>query len=214
MIAPHLIAVTGLVGVGKTTLAENLASSLNARLIREEYDRNPYLSRQLAGDKDAGLLSELFFLFSRARQLDRGQFSQGFNKKVLITDYLFEKNRLFAEINLSPQDLEIFGRIEQAIKPYLIPADIVIYMQDSVEHCLERIRKRGRPAEANINEKWLGIYHDHYEKLMNSWSRCPVLRLNVANYDVRSLDNCQEIVEKLAKFGHFKAFSEKVLPMS
>ncbi len=203
MITPRLIAVTGLVGVGKTTLAENLARLLEGTLIREEYDRNPFLARQLAGDAAAGLLSELFFLFSRARQLDRGRFSQGLDKKVLITDYLFEKNRLFAEINLSLQDLAVFGRIEQAIKPYIIPADIVIYMQDSVEHCLERIRQRGRPAEANIDEKWLEKYHTRYEKLMNSWSSCPVLRLNVANFDVRSFENCREIVEKLEKLGRF-----------
>lgn len=209
MITPRLIAVTGLVGVGKTTLAENLARLLNARLILEEYDKNPYLARQLAGDADAGLLSELFFLFSRARQLDRAQFTQANSPSILIADYLFEKNRLFAQINLSKEDMKVFGRIEQSIKAHVIPANMVIYMQDNIENCLERIRKRGRPAEAKIDLNWLKTYRDHYEKLMNAWSICPVLRLNIANCDVRSLENCREIVEKIEKLGRFEAFLSK-----
>ena len=93
----RLIAVAGIVGVGKTTLAEGLGEVLGNRVIYEEYDKNPFLAAEFGGRKEAGLPSELFFLLSRARQLHRQAIGAS---ETVVSDYVFDKNRVYAEMNL------------------------------------------------------------------------------------------------------------------
>jgi deoxyguanosine kinase len=189
---PHLIAVAGVVGVGKTTLAESLAEALSARLIREEYDRNPFLSGQWAGDDGSALPSELFFLFSRARQLHKSRFSDG---EISVCDYLFQKNRVFPQMNLDSLQFETYLHHERALEPDVISPTTVIYLHDKIENCLDRIARRGRPFEKAITSDWLKKLRRGYDDLLGNWNHCRVIRLDCGCHDVRR----GEVVEALAR---------------
>lgn len=191
MIQRGLIAIAGNVGVGKTTLAENLASELGAGLIREEYDQNPFLADQVSGKTEVSLSSELFFLFSRVRQLRKDRIE---TIGAVVCDYTFDKNRIFARLNLGAKDYESYCRLEQTVEPYIAPPNVVIYLQGDIETCLERIARRGRSFETGFTAETLRRLHDAYEQLFSDWGHCPVVRLDAGSYDFRRRSDVQEIL--------------------
>jgi len=177
-----LICVAGVIGVGKTTLARRLAAELGARLIDEEYDRNPFLAAMLTGDRTAALPCELDFLLSRARQLHRGALA---GVATAVCDYVFEKNRLFARRNLTAEQFAAFELVERAILPQVTPPSRVIYLRDAPEDCRARIVRRGRPYEQQITPAFLVRMQAEYDELFDRWDRCPVLRVDGGRHDVR-----------------------------
>ena len=191
-----LIAVAGIVGVGKTTLAEGLGEVLGNRVIYEEYDKNPFLAAEFGGRKEAGLPSELFFLLSRARQLHRQAIGAS---ETVVSDYVFDKNRVYAEMNLEAEELGIYLEVERRIESYLKEPDVVIYLYDSVANCLGRIERRGREFERGITAGWLKRLHEAYEALFAGWERCPVVRVDCGVEDVREEGTVRRIVEEIAK---------------
>ena len=188
------IAIAGIVGVGKTTLARQLSNMLSLRLICEEYDLNPFLARQLAGDHDSALASELFFLLSRSRQLACESIAA---EPPAVCDYIFQKNQIFAKIALDEHQMAIFAEIERIVAANIAAPAIVIYLRDSVENCHKRIMKRGRPFETNITAAWLGRLARRYEQLFDSWNTCPVLTIDCSEYDVRKRRDARWIAEQL-----------------
>ena len=189
-----LIAVAGIVGVGKSTLAAGLGEVLGGRVIYEEYDKNPFLAAEFGGRKEAGLPSELFFLLSRARQLHRQAFVAG---ETVVSDYVFEKNRIYAALNLSEEDFGIYREVERRIEGYLQGAEVVVYLYDTLGNCLERIGRRGREFERGITAGWLGRLHDAYEELFGGWDRCPVVRVDCGAEDVREIETVRRIGEEI-----------------
>ena len=188
------IAVAGMIGVGKTTLAENLAKALKAPLIREEYGQNPFLSQQLAGDHDAALLSELFFLLSRARQLDQNALRHTPN---VVADYLFNKNRLFAEMFLENQQLQIFQQVEKIVLDRIATPNLLIYLHDTPKNCLSRITQRGRDFEKTISAHWLTQLGHAYDALIDNWTHCPVIKLDCAQHDFRQPETVKTLLKRL-----------------
>ncbi|KPK74756.1 MAG: hypothetical protein AMJ79_13230 [Phycisphaerae bacterium SM23_30] len=189
-----LIAVAGIVGVGKTTLAEGLADILPGRVILEEYERNPFLAAEFAGQKGAALPSELFFLLSRARQLHKRSLAED---ETVICDYLFDKNRLYARMNLDDDQLDVYRAVEKDIEPHLAAPDMVIYLQDSIENCLDRIVRRGRAYERTITGAWLRRLQAAYEELLQNWRRCPLLRIDCGRRDLRQKETVRRIARQL-----------------
>lgn len=190
----RFISIAGIVGVGKTTLAENLASELTAELILEEYDKNPFLADQVEGKSEAALPSELFFLFSRARQLRRDHTDKF---PILVCDYVFQKNRLFAEMNLNAQEYDTYRRLEHSVEPYIALPDVVIYLIGDIEICLERIVRRGRPFERAFSVEFLQQLHEVYERLFHDWRPCPVVRIDADQYDFRRQEDVRQILSRL-----------------
>lgn len=190
----NLIAIAGIIGVGKTTLARQLSNIFSRRLICEEYDTNPFLARQLAGDRDAALASELFFLLSRARQLDRPSSAA---QSPAVADYVFHKNRIFAELSLDQRQMGIFDEIEAIVAAGIAAPDIVIFLRDSVDNCHQRIIKRARPFEATITAPWLDHLARKYDQLFNTWDLCPVLTVDCREYDLRKRRDARWIAEQL-----------------
>ncbi|OQA02329.1 MAG: Deoxyguanosine kinase [Planctomycetes bacterium ADurb.Bin412] len=191
-----LVAVSGIIGVGKTTLAGHLSRILNAPLICEEYGRNPFLPRQLAGDREAALASEVFFLMSRASQLARDTIHAS---PTVVCDYLFNKNRIFARMNLNEYQMSIYDELERQVEALIARPDLVVYLYDTTENCLQRIHQRGRDFERSITKPWLDRLQGAYEDLFRNWSSCPVLRIDCRNYDVRNESDVRNLLGQMIR---------------
>ena len=171
----QLISIAGLIGVGKTTLAGNLAGLLDAEAIFEEYDTNPYLPQVYAGRRDKALECELYFLSSSAQQLNRDRLSPG---GIYITDYIFDKARIYARCWLNPEQLAEYEKIYSGQSQYLALPALVLYLYDSPQNCLDRIHRRQRPYEQNITLDFLAGLEGQYRQLMDGWKQCPVIRIS------------------------------------
>jgi len=169
---PQLVCVAGVIGVGKTTLARELSESLGCKLVLEAYDTNPFMPAVYAGKKELALDSQLYFLTSRIEQLNKGSLSPG---KVVISDYIFEKENIYAKRLLDTEQQALYRRFSRHLAGGIEKAVLVIHLQDSPESCLERIHKRNRPYEQKIELQFLRDLDSDYEKLFTNWSTCPVI---------------------------------------
>ena len=176
-VASQLVSIAGLIGVGKTTLMKRLAGVLDAQMVAEPYDSNPFLPKVYAGESAFALDSQLYFLVHRAEQLHAENLaSQG----VSLTDYVFEKELIYARRWLEPDQLDLYERIYAPFALQTAKPVLVIYLQDEPARCLERIHQRNRPYEQQITREFLEELHADYERLFADWTRCPVLRLPAA----------------------------------
>ena len=184
---PRFIAVEGPIGVGKTSLAIKLADSLSADTVLEEVFENPFLKRFYQDGQSAALPAQMFFLFARARQVEGMRQSDLF-ASVRISDYLFAKDRLFAELNLSPEELALYDQVEESLKIDAPVPDLVIYLQASVDSLLDRIAKRGIGFERAINRRYLERLTDAYARYFHAYDDGPLLIVNASQIDPISSD--------------------------
>ncbi len=191
---PFYVAVAGLIGIGKSTLARGLADLFDGHLILEEYDKNPFLADQYAQKGDAALASQLFFLMSRLKQLDLDELI-GYD--ICVSDYIFQKDRLFAQINLNEPQLQLYDNISHRQQSSMIQPSVVVYLQDSLEHCLEHISSRGRDYEQVITAEWLEQFDLAYNEMFKDWSICPVIELDCRELDLRERDTHMFILKKI-----------------
>ncbi len=178
--APQLVSIAGLIGVGKTTLATRLSKQLNAELLLEPYDTNPFLPQVYAGRKDLALHSQLYFLLNRAEQLNPADFSAS---RLVFTDYIFEKDRIYARQLLSPDQLSIYENLYPACAQSVTKPVLVIYLTDMCENCLDRIHRRNRPYEQGIDVRFLSQLDTAHEQLFAQWTACPVIRISKCDFD-------------------------------
>ena len=203
---PGLIAIAGIIGVGKTTLARSLTRVLPARLVLEEYDKNPFLASEFTGDTEAALPCELFFLLSRLRQLQINALGAD---EMVVCDYIFEKNRIFARCHLTDEQFDIFDQVENSIRKLITPARLVIHLHDSVANCLERIAHRDREYERAITPDYLQQLSSAYEELLCAWDHCPVIRLDCSKYDLRQPEVAKHIANMILTTGGWQRLSER-----
>jgi len=173
----QLISIGGLIGVGKSTLAERLAPALGGRLIREEYDKNPFLEKVYSGQTNLALDSELFFLNSSVTQLQRdGNPCEG----LAVSDYVFFKSLIYARQWLDEESLARYRRIYDSVIQQVQQPVLVLYLQDTAADCLARIRRRRRPFEQGIKLDFLESQQRMYEEILAGWTICPVIRLDAS----------------------------------
>ncbi len=185
--APRFIAVEGPIGVGKTSLAKKLADSLSADTVLEEVFENPFLERFYKDGRSAALPAQMFFLFARARQIEGLRQSDLF-ATVRVSDYLFAKDRLFAELNLSPDELALYNQVEESLRVDPPVPDLVIYLQASVDSLLDRIARRGIGFERAINRQYLERLTDAYARYFHAYDDGPLLIVNASQIDPISSD--------------------------
>jgi len=151
---PDYIVIEGPIGVGKTTLARRLADSFGTELLLEGPDENPFLPRFYEDPAGTALPTQLFFLFQRARQVQSLRQGDMF-RPVRIADFLIEKDRLFAELNLGEDELDLYHQVYEQLTLDAPAPDLVIYLQAPVDALMARIRRRGVDYEQGIDEGYL-----------------------------------------------------------
>lgn len=183
------IAVEGPIGVGKTALAELLARRLQARLVREAIEENPFLEKFYRDSRSYAFQTQLFFLLTRHRQLrELSQAELVLVEGALVpggvmSDYLFDKDRIFATLNLTEHELALYYRIYDLLKGDIPKPDLVVYLQAQVEVLLARIRQRGRPFEANIDPEYVKSLANLYNSFFLHYEDAPVLIVNTDRLD-------------------------------
>ncbi|MDP4199202.1 MAG: deoxynucleoside kinase [Bacteroidota bacterium] len=152
--APRYIAVEGAIGAGKTTLAKAIAARIDAQPVLERFEENPFLSNFYEDPKRLAFQTQIFFLLSRYRQ-QRELLQPDLFVERWTSDYIFAKDRIFASINLSDDELKLYEEIEQTLNREIPLPDVVIYLQAGVPSLLENIQKRGRDFEKQISREYL-----------------------------------------------------------
>ena len=190
---PRYIAVEGPIGVGKTSLAKKLATSLQADLILEEVNENPFLERFYREGRSAALPAQMFFLFARARQMETLRQADLF-ANVRVSDYLYSKDRLFADLNLSRDELELYDQVVATLNVDPPAPDLVIYLQASVDSLLERIARRGVAYERAIDRAYLERLANAYSRFFHTYDDGPLLIVNASQIDPISNDEEYEML--------------------
>jgi deoxyadenosine/deoxycytidine kinase len=178
----RFIVVEGAIGVGKTSLAKRLASSLSADLVLEEVAENPFLRRFYEDGRSAALPAQMFFLFARARQTEDLRQSDLF-ANIRIADYLFAKDELFAELTLDPAELKLYQQVVASLSVDAPVPDLVIYLQASVDVLMERIARRGIQYERAIDRHYLERLTDAYARYFHAYNEGPLLIVNASEID-------------------------------
>ena len=199
---PRFIAVEGPIGAGKSTLARILADSFKARLVEERPEDNPFLGPFYRDPSRHALSVQLYYLLQRfAQQSDLAQ-GDLFNQGGVVADYLFAKDRLFAALNLSPDELSLYDRIYQALAPRAVTPDLVIYLQARTDVLLERVARRGRREEAPIEPDYIRRVAEAYAEFFFNYNDSPLLIVNASDIDVVSnLDDRQALIDVIRRAG-------------
>lgn len=157
------IAIEGVIGVGKTTLARLLQPAFNAALLLEVFEENPFLSDFYADRERYAFQTQIFFLLSRYHQQRKGVSELLAKNQNLIADYTFEKDVLFAQINLRGDELETYYRVHAALAEKIVPPDLIVYLRASTDTLLQRIALRDRPYERNMEREYIEQLNAAYE---------------------------------------------------
>ena len=205
------IVVEGPIGVGKTSLAKRLAERLGSRALLEQPEQNPFLARFYQDMPRYALPTQLFFLFQRINQLSELAQPDLF-ERVTVSDFLIEKDPLFARLTLSSEELHLYQRIFDTLKPQAPSPDLVVYLQAQPQTLYERVRRRGLGYERPISEDYLALLADSYNRFFYHYSGSPVLmvnseRLNFVKHE-RDLDLLLERMEGMRGSREFFNFGE------
>ncbi len=194
---PSYIAIEGPIGVGKTSLAHKLAADFSARLVLEQVDDNPFLEQFYRDPQTLGLPTQLYFLTTRTRQLQTLRQEDIFSS-VRVSDFLMDKDRLFAEMILDEKQFELYSYIYEKLTADLIKPDLVICLQAPVEVLMRRIRQRGRRFEALIEKSYLERLNSAYLDFFYYYQDAPLLVINVGDIDfVASEPDYRQLVERI-----------------
>jgi deoxyadenosine/deoxycytidine kinase len=176
------IVIEGPIGVGKTSLARRLAAALDAELMLEEAAANPFLERFYQDPRGAALPTQLFFLFQRARQVEDLRQPDMFNA-TRVADFMLEKDRLFAEVNLDRHELALYDRVHESLEVEPPAPDLVVYLQAPVDTLLHRIARRGLDYEQRITRRYLERLAESYSRFFHAYDAAPLLIVNAATID-------------------------------
>ena len=196
------LAVEGVIGVGKTSLCKLLAMRLGGRLILEDVSSNPFIEQFYKSPREYAFKTQLFYLISRFKQhMDIPQ-PDLFNSP-LILDYIFQKDRIFATLNLDDDELDLYNTVCDAIEPKVMPPELVVYLQASTDRLLERIRKRGRSYELSISREYLEALNNAYNDFFFHYTQAPVFIVNTDDIDfVASQSHLDDLIEKIFEPHH------------
>ncbi|UCH10913.1 MAG: deoxynucleoside kinase [Fidelibacterota bacterium] len=190
----YTIAIEGPIGVGKTSLARMVAERLDARLVLEEFEENPFLADFYRDSERFAFQTQLWFLLSRYRQQQELQQLDLFSP-LLVTDYMFMKDRLFASLTLSDKELALYDRVAVLLERDIANPDLVVYLQSDTDRLMANVRSRNRSYEVDMDWKYLDALNQLYNEFFFRYDRGPLLIINSNDLDfVNKPQDFEEII--------------------
>jgi len=207
----NYIVIEGPLGVGKTSLALKLAEKMNAEALLEDAEENPFLRKFYQDPKKYGFQTQIFFLLRRyQRSLEITQMD--LFKRTMISDYLFDKDRIFARANLDDDEFWLYEQLFQLLRKRITPPDLVIFLQASTEILMERIKKRDKKYERGVSFKYLEEINQAFNNFFFNYSDSPLLVVNASKIDfVHIPEDFEDLVAQIRKM---RAGTQYYVPMS
>jgi len=193
------IAIEGVIGAGKTSVARMLSEKLNAKLILENFEDNPFLEKFYIDPSKYAFRTQMFFLLERYTQLQEVHQKELFQNFV-VSDYIFEKDKIFAYLNLSDDELKIYEHVVQGLDKGIVVPDLVIYLQSSVERLMQNIKRRDREIEKEISEEYISSLNEAYNYFFSRYKASKIMIVNCEEIDfVNNLSDFDELVNEIFK---------------
>lgn len=189
------LAVEGPIGVGKTSLAKMLAEDLKGRLVLEEAYENPFLGRFYENPDQFAFQTQIFFLLSRYRQQCELK-QQDLFSQTTVCDYIFAKDQIFASLNLSSEEMDLYNKVYQLLDARLPKPDLIIFLQASPDILMGRVKKRKIPFEKGLEENYLDELAQGYSRFFFQYSESPVLVVNTSGIDFVKNTKDYDIIKK------------------
>ena len=196
------VVVEGVIGAGKSSLAKLLAERQGAQIVLEEFDDNPFLQRFYDDRPRWAFQTQLSFLASRFRQ-QQSLHARDLFHQVTISDYAFDKDRIFARLNLSGDELQLYESMYTLMQPTTPVPDLIIYLQSSTARLMQNIRRRARSYEANMEESYIESLNDAYNQYFFHYVQTPLLIVNATKIDfVHNVKDLDDLIRQVSSLNH------------
>lgn len=210
------IAIEGVIGAGKTSLAKKIREKLNAELVLEQFEANPFLEKFYSDRKRFAFQTQMFFLINRFKQQQELNQENLFTE-YLVSDYVFEKDRIFAYLNLNGEELQLYESLFPLLSRNLRKPDLVIYLQSGVDRLMYNIKKRSRKIERNLTRSYIEELSEAYNHFFFRYSSTPLLIVNSTDIDfVRNDADFEELYKQIFRDDrgmteYFKPESKRII---
>lgn len=182
------IAIEGVIGAGKTALAKKLKARLDARLVLEQFETNPFLEKFYNDRRRYAFQTQMFFLINRFKQQEE-LIQEDLFSSYIVSDYIFEKDRIFAYLNLSGDELKLYESLYPLLARSLRKPDLVVFLQSSIDRLMFNIKKRGRAIEKNLTRSYIEELSDAYNHFFFRYNTTPLLIVNSTEIDFVNNEN-------------------------
>ncbi len=191
------VVVDGPIGVGKTSLASILAEKLGGRLVLERAEDNPFLADFYRDPSRFRFQTQTFFLLSRFSQ-QQEMLQPDLFDRIIVSDYIFEKDRIFACLNLDEHELALYEQIYRVLEPKIVSPDLVIFLQADTETLLRRIRQRSRSFEKDVDPEYIAAVNEAYNQFFFRYTDTPLLVINTSDIDfVNRRDDLEDLMKQV-----------------
>ena len=205
------IAIEGVIGVGKTTLARLLQASFEAELLLEIFEENPFLSDFYGDRARYAFQTQIFFLLSRYHQQRKGVRDALTTNPWLLSDYTFDKDSLFATVNLEGDELEMYYRVHEALAEKITRPDLIVYLRADNDVLMQRIAQRDRPYERQMDVNYIATLNQTYETHFTNYSNGNVLTINTNQLDfVRNKEDLDWVEQRIRQALKMAPFQENL----
>lgn len=176
------IAVEGVIGAGKTSLAKKMAERLKARLVLEQFEMNPFLEQFYKYPERYAFQTQMFFLINRYQQ-QQNLHQESLFAEYTVADYIFDKDRIFAYLNLGNEEVKLYDMLFPTLAKNLLTPDLVIYLQSDVDRLMYNIRRRNREIESPIAKEYIEKLANSYNDFFFKYDRSPLLIIEASEID-------------------------------
>ncbi len=195
----HYIAIEGVIGAGKTSLAQLLHQKLGGRLVLEEFEENPFLEDFYRDPRRYAFQTQIFFLLSRFKQQEKIEQYDLFDR-LIIADYMFYKDRIFATLNLDEKEYTLYDMVARVLEKRIVKPDLAIYLRASTPRLMRNIQQRGRVYEKHITTEYINSLNELYDEFFFHYNETPLLIINTDNIDfVHNEKHFEQILIEISK---------------